>query len=135
MLEVYSTNTLVAEDSTIPMNNVSLQKGCTAVLASPSTINLNKCGIYCISCDCSAEPTEAGLMSIQMMKNSALQPQAQSSVTGEADTISTMGFETLVQVAENNSCCPCSSPTSIQFVNTGVEATFSNFNVVVTKLV
>ena len=45
------------------------------------------------------------------------------------------GFDTFVQVPHNNSCCPCSSPTTIQICNVGTaEATFTNINVTVEKI-
>lgn len=88
-----------------------------------------------VSCDASAEIIdEAGDISIEMTKNGVLQPQAQSTFTGVAEDIETLSFQTLVQVSENNSCCCCSSPTLLQFVNTGVPATYHNINVCVTKI-
>lgn len=134
MLEIYSLNLAVDENTAIPLNNVSIQKGCTAVNSAPATIQLNKCGIYMVSCDCSAIPDTAGLMSIQLTKNGVLQPQAQAASTGETGDTTTMGFQTLVQVNENNSNCCCSSPTLLQIVNTGVAVTFPNINVCVTKI-
>lgn len=123
MLEVYSTDVLVAADAPIPFNNVTVSKGCTAVESAPATIQLNKCGVYMVSVDASAETAAT----IELSKNGLLQPQAQSTGT-------TLGFITLVQVPTNNSNCCCSSPTVIQLMNTGAEATFTNVNVVVTKV-
>ena len=48
----------------------------------------------------------------------------------------TPSFVTLVQVTESNSCCPCSAPTTVQILNVGeAEATFTNANVVITKII
>ena len=125
MLEVYSLNVTVPADTAIPLNNVSLKKGCTAVPSGASSIALNKCGVYMVACDASAEASTT----IQLFKNGVAQPQAQS-------TGGTPAFTTLVQVEENNGCCACESPTVIQVVNTGTaEATFSQVNVAVTKVV
>ena len=123
MLEVYSTDIDVAANTAIPFQNVSMKKGCTAELSGASTITLNKCGVYMVSCDASAEASTT----IQLYKNGVAQPQAQS-------TGITTSFETLVQVPENNSCCPCTSGVSLQIVNT-TATTFTNANVVVTKVV
>lgn len=123
MLEVYSTNIDVAADAAIPFQNVSLQKGCTAELSGTSTIELNKCGVYMISCDASASVSTM----IQLFKNGVAQAQAQS--TGV-----TPSFVTLVQVTENNCCCACSSPVSLQ-ITTDTAATFTDINVCVTKLI
>lgn len=122
MLEVYSNNIEVGANTSVPFNNVSLKKGCTAELSGTSTINLNKCGVYKVSCNASAETNTT----IQLYKDGIAQPQAQS-------TGGNPSFITLVQVDDNNSCCPCSSATSLQIMNT-TATTFSNIAVVVTKL-
>lgn len=125
MLEAYSLNVTVPENAAIPFNNVSLQKGCTAVLNGTSTISLNKCGVYMIAVDTSS----AAAATIQLFKNGIAQAQAQSTGT-------TANFVTLIQVDENNSCCPCSAPTNIQIINTGAaDATFTDANITVTKVV
>lgn len=135
MLEVYSLEQTVGTNVTVPLNNLTIQKGCTAVLSAPSTIQLNKCGVYMVSCNCSAEVSDdIGDISIQMTKNGLLQPQAQSTTTGETGDITTMSFVTLVQVNDSNSCRCCDSPTLIQFINTGVPAIYHNINVTVTKV-
>ena len=126
MLEAYSLNVEVASDSAIPFNSSSLIKGCTVSHPSPDTINLNKCGVYMVSVDASAETASI----IQLYKDGVAQPQAQSSA-GTAP-----GFVTLVQVDHNNSCCACDSPVSIQVKNAGDAAvTFTNCNICVTKIV
>ena len=122
MLEAYSTNVTVAADAAIPFNNVTIQKGCTAVLSGAQTIELNKCGVYMVEIDGVASASTT----VQMTKNGVAQPQAQS--TGTA-----FGFQTLVQVAKNNTSCCCSSPTLLQFT-ADAAVTMTNVNVVVTKV-
>lgn len=125
MLEVYSLNQTVGSLEPIPFTNVTLKKGCTAELSGTSTIQLNKCGVYMIAFDCSA----AASTTVQLYKNGVAQDQAQG-------TGSIISFVTLVQVSENNTCCPCSAPTTIQILNASdAEATFTNANVTVTKVV
>ena len=124
MLEAYSLNVEVAADTAIPFKNVTLKKGCSVELSGDSSIQLDKCGVYKISCDASA----AASTTIQLFKDGVAQPQAQS-------TGASLGFSTLVQVPTNNSCCPCSSPVVIQVLNTGdAAATFTNANIVVEKV-
>ncbi len=143
MLEVYSLNLQVAEgDGTssspsIPFNNVSIKKGCTVVLTAPATIQFNKCGVYNISCDASVSAGDTvDDIIIQLTKNGILQPQAQSSVTpAAAPDLSTLHFETLVQVPMNNSGCYCSSPTTVEILNLGAAASFKNINLAVTKII
>lgn len=125
MLEAYSLNQTVASMNAIPFTNVSLKKGCTAELVGTSTIQLNKCGVYMVSVDASS----ATSTTIELYKNGIEQPQAQS--TGSSPC-----FTTLVQVTENNSCCPCSSPTTIQVLNVDdAEATYTDVGITVTKIV
>ena len=121
MIELYSINIDVGAESFVPLNNVAFEKGCTVVPSGTSSIALNKCGVYMVSCNGSASASTT----IQLYKNGIAQPQAQSTGTS-------LSFNTLVTV--DNSCCPCSAPTSIQIFNT-TAATFTDFDVVVTKVI
>lgn len=122
MLEAYSTNVTVAANSPIPFNAVSLEKGNTAILTSPTTIELNRCGVYMITCDVSATASNT----IQLSKDGVLQPQAQSTGTSPS-------FTTLVQVDHNNTCCACSSPVVLRVVLT-TAGTLTDANIAVTKV-
>ena len=122
MLEAYSLNVAVEADSYVPFNSTSIIKGCTATKPSADTIDLNKCGVYMVSVDASAEASTT----LQLYKDGVAQPQAQS-------TGLTPSFTTLVQVDKNNSCCACSSPTTIQIHNS-TATTLTNANITVTKI-
>lgn len=122
MLEVYSIDVDVAENSPIPFNNVAMEKGNTVTFSGTSTIQLNKCGVYMVSCDASTADT----VTVQLYKDGVAQPQAQS--TGGA-----LSFTTLVQVATNNGCCCCQSPVTLQVVS-DTATTFTSANVSVTKI-
>lgn len=122
MLEAYSLNVSVGANSPIPFNSVSVEKGCTAVLSSPTTIDLNKAGVYMVACDVST----ATANTIQLSKDGVLQPQAQSTGTSPS-------FTTLVQVDRNNTTCCCTSPTVIRIVLT-TAGTLTDANVSVTKV-
>lgn len=122
MLEAYSTNVTVGANSAIPFNAVSVVKGNTAVLTSPTTIELNRCGVYMVECDVSASAANT----IQLSKDGVLQPQAQSTGT-------TPSFTTLVQVDRNNTCCACSSPVVLRVIAT-TAGTLTDANIVVTKI-
>ncbi|HAH17800.1 MAG TPA: hypothetical protein DCL29_02140 [Eubacterium sp.] len=134
MLQGYSENINVATNATIPFNNVSIEKGCTARLDAPGSIQLNKSGVYMVSVDAAGTPTAAGVMSIQLSKDGVLQPQAQSAVTGATTDIDNMSFLSLVQVKQDNTCNCCSSPTFIRVINTGVPVDYVITNIVVTKV-
>ena len=124
MIEVYSNNVTVAEDAAIVWNDVNIKKGCTAELSAPATINLNKCGVYMV--ECNANPTASA--TIQLFKDDVAVPQTESTGVSPA-------FATLVQVAQNNGCACCASPTRLQVRNVGTSsATFTAINLVVTKI-
>lgn len=133
MLEAYSINLSADAESAVPLNNIAIDKGCTAKLVAPATIQLNKAGIYMVSCDASFIPTAAGTVGVQLRKNGQPLPQAQSTETGAEDTISSLSFYTLVQVSQNNNQCCNTNPTLLQVVNLSA-GTFNNINVCVTKI-
>ena len=122
MLEAYSLNVAVGANSPIPFNSVSIEKGCTAVLSSPTTIDLNKAGVYMVAVDSST----ATANTIQLSKDGVLQPQAQA--TGTAPS-----FVTLVQVDRNNTSCCCTSPTVLRVILT-TAGTLTDVNICVTKV-
>lgn len=122
MLEIYNTNVAVEENSFVPFDSVAIKKGCTSELSGTNTIKLNRCGVYMVSVDASAEESTT----LQLYKNGIAQAQAQS-------TGGTPAFTTLVQVNENNSNCPCASAVTLQIMNT-TATTLSNINCVVTKV-
>lgn len=135
MIEAYSLNTSVLTDGTIPFNAVALKKGCTADLEGVSTIELNKCGVYEVIFNATVTPTAAGTVTIQMLKNGVIQPQATRTLTGVTTTTSAnVPIATLVQVSEDNDCRCCTKPTIIQFINAGVGLNINNTNVVITKI-
>lgn len=135
MLEAYSKNqTIPATTGIIPFNSVTLKKGCTAELNGVSSIQLNKCGVYEISLDVTGLASTAGTVSIAMTKNGIAQPQATRSLDGQTTTEGfSTSITTLVQVTDTNSCKCCDAPTTVQFVNTGVEFV-GDVDVVVTKI-
>ena len=122
MLEAYSLNVAVGANSPIPFNSVSVEKGCTAVLSSPTTIDLNKAGVYMVAVDSSTATSNT----IQLSKDGVLQPQAQSTGTSPS-------FTTLVQVDRNNTSCCCTSPTVLRVILT-TAGTLTDVNICVTKV-
>lgn len=134
MLKLYSLNVEVAQNGSIPFNNISIGKGMSAVLSAPGTVQFNKSGIYMVAVDASITPAAAGDVSIQLAKNGLLDPGATSIATGAADSTTTLSFTTLVQVKENNTCCCNTSPTTIQLINTGQAGTFPIVGTTITKI-
>ena len=134
MIDLYSLNIQVAQNGSIPLNNINIIKGISASHSAPATIELNKSGIYMVSVDASITPAAAGDVSIQLAKNGILDQGAYSIATGAADDTVTLGFSSLVQVKENNTCCCNTSPPTLQLINTGQAGTFPIVKMVVTKI-
>lgn len=136
MLQTYSQNITVPANAPIPFNNVPLKKGCTTQKTAPSTIALEKCGVYLVEFDAvAAATTTPGNITVQLSVDGVPQPQALTSETSPSATdFAAIGFKTLVQVSHNNSRCCCDVATVIMLNNIGVEALFQQANVVVTKI-
>ena len=135
MLQAYSSNLSIAENTAFPFNNVTLDKGCGETLSAPATIQLNKRGVYLVEIDGFGTGAGADTNIIQLYVNGVAQPQAISSFTTAAATISNFGFKTFVQVNENNCPCNClTSPTVLQILNGAAELTAAHINIVVTKI-
>ena len=135
MLQAYSSNLAVNANTAFPFNNVTVDKGCAEMLSAPATIQLNQRGVYLIEVDGFATGGAAGANTIQLYVNGVAMPQAISSFTAAAATISNFGFKTFVQVAENNCNCNCfSSPTVLQVLNGDQALTDAHINIVVTKI-
>ena len=136
MLQIYSSNLAVAENTVFPFNNVVVDKGCAEVLSAPATIQLNQRGVYLVEMDGYATPDAATEVTVQLMVNGVAQPQAISSFVPAAVTDTrTFGFKTFVRVLENNCNCNClTSPTTLQFMNGDTALTDAHINVVITKI-
>ena len=134
MLQVYTLAQSLVDQQPVSFTNRVLIKGCTASLGAPATIDLNKTGVYVVSCNATLTGGDtAGDGTLQLYKNGVAQPFAKSSATLATGDLASVGFETLVQVQENNTCCCITSPTSLQVIYDGVDAT-GDVNLVVTKL-
>jgi len=131
MIEVYSENVDVAANSAIPFNSIALKKG-DYESVNGTTLELNHCGVYRLSCHGSV--TGDGDIVIQAFKDGVALPQTKLSITGTANTDIPFAFETLIQVSRNNGPCCCQSPTNVQIMNAGVAATFNLAKVSITKV-
>lgn len=140
MIELYSQNVSEGENEAIEWNTATLKKGNT-VESDGTEIQFNKCGIYELSCNAvavvpSAQSSSPQDISIQLEKDGVRQPQAVSTATAGGETSKyLLSFTTLIQVARNDTCNPCTSPIRCRIVNTGAPITLQSANVVVTKIV
>lgn len=132
MIEVYSKNITVAENSAIPFNNVYLKKGNYEELSGVASIQFNHCGVYHFVAYGSI--TGTGDLVLQVMKNGVVLPQTVLPITGTADADIPFMIDTYIQVPNNNVKCCCQAPTQVEIVNAGVEATFSLIDVKTEKV-
>lgn len=137
MVQAYSTNITVAANTAVPLNVVTLQKGCSATTSGASTISLNKAGIYMVSVNASgAVNGTADNISLQLFVDGVANPAAISTTNSTATTdTESVDFVTLVQVKETDRpCCCATAPTTLTVRNVGAAATWSIVNIVVTKV-
>lgn len=156
MIEVYSKDVTVASNQLIPFNIVALKKGATVTNSGSYELVFNQCGIYELTVSAVATPVAApaaqtgtsaaaaqtstsaladedSKVGIQLIKDGVAVPQAMSEES--QTTAAALSFTTLVQINRNNSPCVCSTPVVCSISNIGSEATFSNVDVVITKIV
>lgn len=155
MIEVYSKDVTVASNQLIPFNIVALKKGATVTNSGSYELVFNQCGIYELTVSAVATPVAAAAVAtptaaaaqsgtstladedskvgIQLIKDGVAVPQAMSEES--QTTAAALSFTTLVQINRNNSPCVCSTPVVCSISNIGSEATFSNVDVVITKIV
>lgn len=135
MLQAYSSNLTVAENTAFPFNNAIVDKGRAEVLAAPASIQLNQRGVYYVQIDGYATGATAGADIVQLYVNGVAQPQALSEFTLTTTSATNFNFNCLLQVANNNCPCNCiTSPTILQVMNGDIALTDSHINIVVTKL-
>lgn len=131
MIEVYSQNVTVASGSAIPFNVVSLELGCSTRQNDATRVNLLKPGVYRIIFNADVVASAVDEVSVQLTRNGIAIPQAVAATTPASTTaVSHLSFATLVRVKEAR-CCSMMNFVSV--LNTGVEATFNNVDLVVTK--
>ena len=97
MVQYYSDGVDVAAGGFFPLNNAAYSKGCTVSHGAPATLELNKKGVYCVSCDSFATLEAAGDYSIQLYRNGVAQAQAVNTTTVAAGEIGSTHFSTFVQ--------------------------------------
>lgn len=130
-----STTQTVVTDAPLAFNNDKIKTGCTVTHAEgTSTFALNKPGFYFISFNADGATADAaGDISVQMYQNGVPVVGALATDNSAAATdIGNIAFTSIVQVRP--SCCAIDNDTSLTFINTGVEATYTNINLVITKL-
>lgn len=130
-----STSQTVLTNSNLNFNINRIKTGCTVTHSEGTpTFSLNRPGFYFISFNCDASTAEtSGNIVVQLRNNNELVPGAISTVNSTVATdVETLSFTTIIQVKP--SCCAINNSTNLTIINTGVSATFTNANLVITKL-
>lgn len=133
MIDSYSnTSQEVVAGGNISFAINSIQTGYSA---GSTTFSLNKPGFYFITFNGTGAITGAtvGTIIVSMLNNGTLVPGATASVSSASTTdVRSLAFSKLIQVKP--SCCAVNNTTNLTFNNAGLAATFTNVNVVITKV-
>lgn len=103
--------------------------------AGSTTFYLTKPGFYKIDFNgtASATATTTNPIIIQLYDGTELVPGAvASSLSGATDTPVNLAFSAIIRVRP--SCCAIDNNQALIFRNIGIEATYSNANVIITKI-
>ena len=134
MISSYNiTSQAILTDGLLTFTTDRILTGCTAT-RDGATFQLNKPGYYYVTFNADAAATEAlGVLSMELQNNGVAVPGAEaSSTTTVAGNISNYAFSTIIRVLP--SCAMVDNTAKLTVVNTGVDATYSNVNINITKL-
>ena len=134
MISSYNTTSqAVTTNGTIAFTTDRILTGCTAT-RNGATFQLNKPGYYYVTFNATASATDTvGLLTVELYNNGVAVPGAEASTaTTVADNVSNYAFSTIVRVPP--SCCMVDNTARLTVVNTGVDATYTNVNINITKL-
>ena len=123
----------IATNGTLNFATDRILTGCTAT-RNGQTFQLNKPGYYYVTFNADAAATETvGLLTVELQNNGVVVPGAEaSSTTTTAGDVSNYAFSTIIRVLP--SCHMIDNTARLTVVNTGVDATYSNVNINITKL-
>ena len=128
-----STSQTLLTNALINFNINAVETGCTVTHAEGTpTFSLNRPGLYYVAFNADALPTAAGDLVIQLRSNNKLVPGAIATTTGTTTSTESLSFSRIIQVKP--SCCSIDNSVNLTVINSGVGATYSNANIVITKL-
>ena len=135
MISSYSNvSQTVAVDGKLNFDTTRILTGCTVRHTDGTpTFTLNKPGYYFITFNATITDTTAGNVIVQLLNGENAVPGATASATIAAATDEeSIGFATIVRVLP--SCSVIDNTTTLTISNTGIEATYINANINITKL-
>lgn len=129
-----STSQTILTNALINFNINAVKTGCTVTHAEGTpTFSLNRPGLYYVAFNADALPTAAGDLVAQLRSNNELVPGAiATTTTGTTTSTENLFFSRVIQVKP--SCCSIDNSVKLTVINSGVGATYSNANIVITKL-
>ena len=134
MISSYNnTSQEVAINGLLTFTTDRILTGCTAT-RNGQTFQLNKPGYYYVTFNADGAATTAvGDIVVVLQNNGVAVPGAIATFTTTvADDATNLAFSTIIRVPP--SCCAVDNTANLTLVNTGVEATYTNVNINITKL-
>lgn len=134
MISSYNiTSQAVATGDLLTFTTDRILTGCTAT-RNGQTFQLNKPGYYYVTFNAvAAATTTVGELTVELQNNGVVVPGAEATyTTTTAGDNSNYAFSTIIRVLP--SCCMVDNTARLTVVNTGVDATYTNVNINITKL-
>ena len=134
MISSYNTTSqAIATNGLLDFTTDRILTGCTAT-RNGQTFQLNKPGYYYVTFNAvAAATTTIGELTVELYNNGVAVPGAEASyTTTTAGDNSNYAFSTIIRVLP--SCCVVDNTARLTVVNTGVDATYTNVNINITKL-
>ena len=129
---VNTTTQAVVANGFIAYTATNVKQGCGIKFNDGSnTISLKGNGIYLVEVNADVVPTNAGLISMQLLKNNVVVPAAKATVTGVASSTSSLSFSTLIKVPCS---CNCVDNTANLQVQLTALANVTNASIVVVRI-
>ena len=137
MVNTYSiTNQTLLPNDLISFANNRIATSCSVSHpAGGTTFTIKRPGLYLVSFHGTASATAAATepITVQLLNKGVEVPGAlTSALSAEADTPVNLIFTTAIQIRP--SCCAVDNEANLTFENAGIEALFSNVEVVITTI-
>ena len=122
----------VVANGFIAYTATNVKQGCGIRFNDGSnTISLKGNGIYLVEVNADVIPTNAELISMQLLKNNVVVPAAKATVTGVASSTSSLSFSTLIKIPCS---CNCVDNTANLQVQLTALANVTNASIVVVRI-
>ena len=134
MISSYNTTSqAIVSNGLLNFTTDRILTGCTAT-RNGQTFQLNKPGYYYVTFNAvAAATTTVGELTVELYNNGVAVPGAEASyTTTTAGENANYAFSTIIRVLP--SCPLVNNAANLTVVNTGVDATYTNVNINITKL-